>query len=186
MGRCHDGAVQTRPAGCPTLETERLLLRPFRDDDLDDYFAVLDTPEVRRWLHLPAGLTRGDAWQQMAGFMGQWALRGTGQWALLERSSGAFLGRAGLHHPERPDWPGVEVGWTLHPDHWGRGYATEAGAEAIRYAFEDLDLDRIFSCILPENEASQAVAVRLGMELLEERTMDFFPSAPHGIWSRAR
>ena len=81
MGRCHDGAVQTRPAGCPALETERLLLRPFRDDDLDDYFAVLDTPEVRRWLHLPAGLTRSDAWQRMAGFMGQWALRGTGQWA---------------------------------------------------------------------------------------------------------
>ena len=91
--------VETRPAGCPTLETEHLFLRPFRDDDLDDYFAVLDTPEVRRWLHLPAGLTRGDAWQQMAGFMGQWALRGTGQWALQERSSGAFLGRAGLHHP---------------------------------------------------------------------------------------
>ena len=107
-------------------------------------------------------------------------------WALEERSSGAFLGRAGLYRPEYPDWPGVEVGWTLHPDHWGRGYATEAGAEAIRYAFEDLDLDRIYSCILPENEASQAVAVRLGMELLEERTMDFFPSAPHGIWSRAR
>jgi RimJ/RimL family protein N-acetyltransferase len=74
----------------------------------------------------------------------------------------------------------------LHPDHWGRGYATEAGAEAIRYAFEDLDVDRIFSCILTDNDASQAVAVRLGMELLEERTMDFFPAAPHGIWSRAR
>ena len=81
---------------------------------------------------------------------------------------------------------GVEVGWTLHPDHWGRGFATEAGAEAIRYAFEDLDLDRIYSCILPGNEASQAVARRLGLELLEERTMAFFPSAPHGIWSRAR
>ena len=175
-----------RSGPCRTLETERLILRPFRDEDVDDYFGVLDTSEVRRWLHLPAGLNRSNAWQQMAVFLGEWALRGTGQWALEERSSGAFLGRAGLYRPEYPDWPGVEVGWTLHPDHWGRGYATEAGAEAIRYAFEDLDLDRIYSCILPENEASQAVAVRLGMELLEERTMDFFPSAPHGIWSRAR
>ena len=171
---------------CPTLQTDRLILRPFRDDDVDDYFAVLDTPEVRRWLHLPAGLDRSGAWKQMAGFLGEWTLRGTGQWALEERFTGAFVGRAGLYRPEYPDWPGVEVGWTLHPDHWGRGFATEAGAESIRYAFEDLDLDRIYSCILPGNEASQAVARRLGLELLEERTMAFFPSAPHGIWSRAR
>jgi len=120
-----------RSGPCPTLETERLILRPFRDEDVDDYFGVLDTSEVRRWLHLPAGLNRSNAWQQMAVFLGEWALRGTGQWALEERSSGAFLGRAGLYRPEYPDWPGVEVGWTLHPDHWGRGYATEAGAEAI-------------------------------------------------------
>ena len=167
---------------CPTLETERLVLRPLKDDDVDDYFAVLDSPEVRRWLHLPESLDRSDAWQQIAGFLGQWVLRGTGQWALEERSTGAFLGRAGLHRPERPDWPGVEVGWTLHPDHWGKGYATEAGTAAIRYAFAELELDRIFSCILADNGPSQAVARRLGMELLEERTMAFFPSAPHGIW----
>ena len=171
---------------CPRLETDRLILRPFQDDDVDDYFAVLNTPEVRLALHLPESLDRSDAWQQMAWFLGQWALRGTGHWALEERSSGLFLGRAGLHRPERSDWPGVEVGWVLHPDYWGQGYATEAGTEAIRYAFEDLDLDRIYSCILPENLQSQAVAQRLGMELLEERTMAYFPSAPHGIWSRAR
>ena len=171
---------------CPTLETNRLVLRPFRDDDLDGYFAVLDSPEVRRSLHLPDNLDRSDAWQQMAWFLGQWVLRGTGHWALEDRTTGVFLGRAGLHRPEREDWPGVEVGWVLHPDYWGRGYATEAGAEAIRYAFDELDLERIYSCILPENVQSQAVARRLGMELLEERTMAYFPSAPHGIWSRAR
>ena len=171
---------------CPTLETDRLVLRPFRDDHLDDYFAVLDSPEVRRSLHLPDNLDRSDAWQQMAWFLGQWVLRGTGHWALEDRTTGGFLGRAGRHRPEREDWPGVEGGWGLHPDYWGMGYATEAGAEAIRYAFEELDLERIYSCILPENVQSQAVARRLGMELLEERTMAYFPSAPHGIWSRAR
>ncbi len=171
---------------CPTLETERLVLRPFRDDDVDDYFAVLDSPEVRGSLHLPESLDRSDAWQQMAWFLGQWALRGTGQWALEERSTGVFLGRAGLLRPVRPVWPGGVCGWSLHPNFWGYGFASVAGAEAIRYAFEELDLDRIFSCILPDNTPSQAVARRLGMELLEERTMAFFPSAPHGIWSRAR
>ena len=171
---------------CPTLETERLILRPFRDDDTDAYFRVLDSAQVRESLHLSETLDRSDAWQQMAWFLGQWVLRGTGHWALEERSTGDFLGRAGLHHPERPDWPGVEVGWVLHPDYWGRGYATEAGAEAIRYAFEELDLEQVYSCILPENRQSQAVAQRLDMELVEERVMAYFPSAAHGIWSRTR
>ena len=88
------------------------------------------------WLHIPESLDRSDAWQQMAWFLGQWELRGTGHWALEEKNSGQFVGRAGLHRPERHDWPGVEVGWVLHPDYWGKGYATEAGAAAVRYGFE--------------------------------------------------
>ena len=169
-------------SACPTLETENLILRPFKDDDVDDYFGVLDSPEVRRWLHIPESLDRSDAWQQMAWFVGQWELRGTGHWALEEKKSGQFVGRAGLHRPERHDWPGVEVGWLLHPDYWGRGYATEAGAEAVRYGFEELQVDKLFSCILPENYRSQAVAKRLGFEFLEERVLAFFPKLPHGIW----
>tara|TARA_A100001037_G_scaffold130346_1_gene118066 strand:+ start:36566 stop:37093 length:528 start_codon:yes stop_codon:yes gene_type:complete len=169
-------------SACPTLETENLILRPFKDDDVDDYFGVLDSPEVRRWLHIPESLDRSDAWQQMAWFVGQWELRGTGHWALEEKKSGQFVGRAGLHRPERHDWPGVEVGWLLHPDYWGRGYATEAGAVAVRYGFEDLQVDKLFSCILPENHRSQAVAKRLGFEFLEERVLAFFPKLPHGIW----
>ena len=169
-------------SACPTLETENLILRPFKDDDVDDYFSVLDSPEVRRWLHIPESLDRSDAWQQMAWFVGQWELRGTGHWALEEKKSGQFVGRAGLHRPERHDWPGVEVGWLLHPDYWGRGYATEAGVAAVRYGFEDLQVDKLFSCILPENHRSQAVAKRLGFEFLEERVLAFFPKLPHGIW----
>ena len=169
-------------SACPTLETENLILRPFKDEDVDDYFGVLDSPEVRRWLHIPESLDRSDAWQQMAWFVGQWELRGTGHWALEEKKSGQFVGRAGLHRPERHDWPGVEVGWLLHPDYWGRGYATEAGAAAVRYGFEDLQVDKLFSCILPENHRSQAVAKRLGFEFLEERVLAFFPKLPHGIW----
>ncbi len=169
-------------SACPTLETENLILRPFKDGDVDDYFGVLDSPEVRRWLHIPESLDRSDAWQQMAWFVGQWELRGTGHWALEEKKSGQFVGRAGLHRPERHDWPGVEVGWLLHPDYWGRGYSTEAGAAAVRYGFEDLQVDKLFSCILPENHRSQAVAKRLGFEFLEERVLAFFPKLPHGIW----
>jgi RimJ/RimL family protein N-acetyltransferase len=118
----------------------------------------------------------------MAAWRGQWELRGTGQWAVEEKETGTLVGRAGLHNPAREDWPGVEIGWVLHPDRWGRGYATEAAQRAIDYAFGELDLDRVCSVILPENRRSIAVAERLGFSLDEERVLSNFPSMPHGIW----
>jgi RimJ/RimL family protein N-acetyltransferase len=171
---------------CPTIDTDRLRLRPFREDDLDAYAAVLQTPEVRASLHLPDDISRYDAWLSIAQWLGQWELRGTGQWALEEKASGAFVGRAGTHFPAHDDWPGIEVGWTLHPDHWGKGYATEAGAAAIDYAFAHHDVDALYSVILPENTASQAVAKRLGFTLFETRALSHFPSIKHGIWRRQR
>jgi ribosomal-protein-alanine N-acetyltransferase len=155
---------------CPTIETARLTLRPFREDDVDAYAALLQTPEVRASLHL----------------LGQWELRGSGQWALEAKTTGTFVGRAGLHVPERSGWPGIEIGWALHPDHWGNGYATEAGAASVVYAFAHHDVDEIYSVILHENAASQAVAQRLGFTPWEERVLSHFPLKPHVIWRLRR
>jgi RimJ/RimL family protein N-acetyltransferase len=171
---------------CPTIETERLLLRPFRESDLEAYTAVLQAPEVRASLHLPDDIGREQAFSQMAGWLGQWQLRSTGQWALQEKATGEFVGRAGSHWPEREDWPGIEIGWTLHPDHWGKGFATEAGAAARDHVFAHHDVDAIYSVILHENKASQAVARRLGFTPWEERTFASFPSLPHMIWRLQR
>ena len=171
---------------CPTLETNRLILRPFRDDDLSDYFAMEDTPEVRAGLCTPDAFGVADAFRKMAAWLGEWELRGTGHWALEERDTGRFVGSAGLHLPEHQNWPGVEVGWTLHPDRWGCGYATEAGSAAVRYGFGELGEGRLFSCILLDNCRSQAVARRLGFEFVEERTVSHFPNEPHGIWALDR
>jgi RimJ/RimL family protein N-acetyltransferase len=163
-----------------------LVLRPLRESDLDAYTAMMQTPEVRASLHLPDGYGREEAWQQMAAFSGQWVLRNHGQWALEERASGAFVGRAGPHRPERDDWPGIEIGWALHPDHWGKGYATEAGRAAIAWVFANHDVDELFSLILHANLASQGVAKRLGFALDHDRVMKAFPSAPHGVWKLTR
>jgi RimJ/RimL family protein N-acetyltransferase len=171
---------------CPTLVTERLILRPLEETDLDAYTEMLLEPEVRTSLHLPASFSRAHAWVGMAQWRGQWELRGSGQWAVEERSTGWFVGRAGLHRPEWQDWPGLEVGWVLHPAYWGRGYATEAGASSIAYAFEVVGADEVFSVILPENLRSQAVASRLGLDLVEERVLSSFPDSPHGIWRLGR
>ena len=171
---------------CPTVETDRLRLRPFTEADLDRYLAIHTTPEVRASLHIADSFDREAAWGQMAHHLGQWALRHSGQWGVELKSTGELIGRAGTHRPERADWPGLECGWTFDPAHWGRGYATEAGRATVEWAWANHDVDRLYSVILPTNGASQAVAERLGFTLLEERTLAFFPSAPHGIWSLAR
>ena len=86
----------------------------------------------------------------------------------------------------RSDWPGLELGWTFHPSHWGNGYATEAGRANMDWAFANHDVDELVSVILPENAASQAVARRLGFTLRDERVLSFFPAKPHGIWFKPR
>lgn len=151
----------------PTLTTERLILRAFRDDDLDAYAEMCADPEVMRYLGEGRTLTRAEAWRQMALIVGHWQLRGFGMWAIEEKASGRLIGRAGLFEPE--GWPGFEVGWVLGRAWWGHGYATEAAREALRYAFEDLDRDHVISLIRPDNHPSIRVAERLG-ERLEGET----------------
>jgi ribosomal-protein-alanine N-acetyltransferase len=171
---------------CPTLTTERLVLRPFRADDLDPLHAIMTTDEVRASLHVPDDFSRAAAWGSLISFAGLWEVRGVGQWALEERDSGRFVGRAGLYWRVEPEWPGVEVGWLLDPAVWGEGYATEAGDRAVRYGFDEVGEDTLYSVILPENTRSQAVARRLGFSPWEERLLPHFPSAAHMVWRLTR
>jgi RimJ/RimL family protein N-acetyltransferase len=143
----------------PRLQTERLLLREWRDGDLDAYAEMYADPEVTRFLGGPA--SREQAWRQIALFTGHWELRGHGQWVLERRADGRFVGRAGLWRPE--GWPGLEVGWALRRDAWRAGYATEAARAAVAWARETLGADELISIIAPENAASERVARRIGM-----------------------
>ena len=101
----------------PELQTERLVMRGFRDEDLDELAAINADPEVTRWVGDENGLTREDTWRRIAYWVGHWELRGFGQWALIERDSGGLVGRAGLLQPE--GWPGLEVGWLVGRDALG-------------------------------------------------------------------
>lgn len=148
------------PFEIPVLETARLRLRSFRDEDLDDYAALCADPEVMRYLGTGQTLGRAEAWRQMAFILGHWRLRGFGLWAVEARDSGELLGRIGHLHPE--GWPGFEVAWTLARPHWGKGYATEGARAAVAHAFTALGRDRVISLIHPENRASIRVAERIG------------------------
>lgn len=160
-------ANPSRPV--PTLETERLLLRPFRDEDLDAYAAMCADPEVMRYLGGRSVLNREDAWRQMAMFVGHWQLRGFGVWAVAERASGTLVGRVGLHFPE--GWPDREIAWTLARPYWGCGFALEAARAALAYAFGPLDWQRAISLIDPDNRRSIRLAERLGERFEGEVTL---------------
>jgi len=143
----------------PRLETERLIMREWRNSDLDAMAAILADPEVMRYLS-GEPLARNDAWRNLASAAGHWVLRGYGTWAVERKSDGALIGRVGLIQPE--GWPGLEVGWTLGRPYWGQGYATESASTATSYGFLTQPVERLLSLIHPENKASQAVARRLG------------------------
>jgi RimJ/RimL family protein N-acetyltransferase len=151
----------------PELQTERLVMRGFREDDLGALAAISADSKVTRWVGDPNGLSREQTWRRMAYFVGHWELRGFGQWALFERDSGLLVGRAGLLQPE--GWPGLEVGWLVAREHWGRGFAPEAGRASMDWARDELGADHIISLIEPDNERSARVAEKLGMTV-EGRT----------------
>jgi len=151
----------------PEVQTERLLMRGFREEDLDAWAAICVDDEVTRWVGDPDGLSREDAWRRMAYFVGHWELRGCGNWALVERETGVLVGRAGLFYPEA--WPGLEVGWLVGREHWGRGYAPEAGRASMEWARTELGADHVISLIEDDNHRSARVAEKLGMTV-EGRT----------------
>lgn len=142
----------------PVLQTPRLVLRGFGPDDFEGFAALCADAEVMRFMGPPVG--RAEAWRLLATIVGHWSLRGHGLWAVEERATGAFLGRAGLWNPE--GWPALEVGWALRREAWGKGYATEAGRAALDWAFAALGAEHVVSLIHPANARSIRVAAKLG------------------------
>jgi RimJ/RimL family protein N-acetyltransferase len=146
----------------PTLETPRLLLRPTALEDLDGFATLAADPESARFI---GGVQpRSMAWRAMSAMAGCWALQGFGMFSVVEKATGRWVGRVGPWRPE--GWPGPEVGWGLLRECWGRGYATEAAAAAITWAFDHLGWSEVIHCIAPANTPSQDVARRLGSRLL--------------------
>jgi RimJ/RimL family protein N-acetyltransferase len=147
-----------------TLQTGRLLLRPFVPDDLDA-LTELHAEESFWWYPLGRGMTPAET----AGFLarvtqGYESHDHPSLHAVIERSSGSLVGWAGLSVPLfLPEvLPAIEVGWRLGEAFRGLGYATEAGAAGLRWGFNELGLDEIVSIYEPDNVASGRVMDRLG------------------------
>lgn len=146
------------------VETERLVLRPWVPDDIEDLTAVFAEPSVWRF-PFGRGLTGKECEAFLARQIDHWDDHGFGLWAVEHKPGSAVVGYIGLAIPH---WlpevlPAVEVGWRLHPHHRGQGLATEGAKASLRHGFEQLGLDRIIAICQPENAASVRVVEKLGM-----------------------
>ncbi|MGE0741708.1 MAG: GNAT family N-acetyltransferase [Hyphomonadaceae bacterium] len=167
------------PNTAPRIETERLVLRAWRASDLDPFAAMMADADVARFLandQLPRD--RASAWRDMAIFVGHWALRGYGLFAVEDRASGEFVGRIGAWRPE--GWIGLELGWALARAHWGKGYGLEAARAAGDWVFTSQAPERLVSVIHANNTRSQTLARRLGMSV---SSATIHAGMPHDIWA---
>ena len=174
--------TRNNPAGAAWLETARLRLRPPCADDAPAFSALMrDTAaadSLRGVLDAAAARRRLDRQIQ------EWASRGYGKFAVIEKRSGRWIGRAGPSHPRAEDE--LEVGWAVLPAYWGRGFATEAASAAMSFAFDHCGADRVFHYIAPSNAASRSVARKLG-SVDSGRTADLSGlNAPVNVWSQCR
>jgi RimJ/RimL family protein N-acetyltransferase len=158
--------MNTQSAGLvPTLETERLLLRAHREDDLAAQARTMADPTVVRHLG-GTPFTREDSWRRILAARGLWALLGYGYWAVERKEDTALIGQVGFADFKREMEPAIEglpeMGWIFAPQAQGRGYAAEAVTAALAWADETLAGREIVAIIDPDNVRSIRIAERAG------------------------
>jgi RimJ/RimL family protein N-acetyltransferase len=174
------------------LETARLALRDWREPDRAPFAEMNADPAVMEYFFRPLSSVESDALMDV--FQAELDESGHCPWAVEELSTGAFIGFVGLHAvpTQLPFAPATEVGWRLARPYWGRGYATEAGAAAVRFGFGTRGLDKVLSFTSTLNVRSRRVMERLGMSHDEADNFDHPNIAeghrlwPHVLYSLSR
>jgi RimJ/RimL family protein N-acetyltransferase len=146
------------------IETERLIIRPWRDSDRSEYLASCNDEAVTTYLGGPAAVEDIDA--SLARIRKSQEENGFCFWVIERKSDGAFLGYCGFKVARDEGTPiegDVEIGWRLRQDAWGQGYALEAARACLDWAWSNLKADRVVAITVPTNRASWSVMERLGM-----------------------
>ena len=145
------------------LESARLVLRQWRDGDLQDFARMCADPQVMRYF--PAKLSHLESAALIGRIRGHFAEYGFGLWALQRKDTGEFIGLTGLLNVsfEADFAPAVEIGWRLAREHWGLGYASEAAWTALRAGFDQLKLEELVSFTAGQNAQSEKVMQAIGM-----------------------
>src|SRR5438309_8129816 len=151
------------------LETDRLLLRQYVEEDAEAFFRLNTTPEVLRFVPDKALLSVEQARQILIDHpMADYRKYGFGRGACILKNTGEQIGFAGLKYLE--ELGEVDVAYRLLPKYWGQGLATEAALASVRFGFADLDLKRIIGLVMPENKASVRVLEKTGLRYVETAT----------------
>ena len=145
------------------LESARLLLRQWRDEDLPAFAAMCADEQVMRYF--PETLGRLQSAAVIGRIRGHFAEHGFGLWALERKDSGEFIGFTGLAEVgfEAAFAPAVEIGWRLAREHWGLGFASEAAWTCLRCGFGQLGLDEVVAFTAQPNLPSEKVMQAIGM-----------------------
>jgi RimJ/RimL family protein N-acetyltransferase len=146
-------------------QTQRLLLRQPTADDRSLYHSHFTHPEVERWLRPPPlpPFNSGALDELVEGDQAHWSDHGFGPWVLIERETGVFVGRGGLHWTTVKDKAMIELAWSIEPSRHNRGYATEMATAAIAWSCE-MKIDELIALVLPANVPSRRVAEKVGGE----------------------
>jgi len=163
----------------PFLQTDRLLLRPWRETDREPFAALNADPAVMEHFAKPLDQSESDAFIDR--IQAHFVREGFGFWAVELPGVAPLIGLVGLARPtfSAHFTPCVEIGWRLARAHWGRGFATEAAQAAVRFGFEQLGLDEIVAFTVPGNTRSRAVMERIGMTCSPDDDFDH-PMLPEG------
>jgi RimJ/RimL family protein N-acetyltransferase len=152
-------------------QTDRLVVRYLRLDDLDDFAALTSDPDVVRYMDEGRPLTREQTERWLGITLENYRVRGYGCFGITDRTSDRLIGFGGFARP--PDRPGtVELIYALAPHAWGRGLATEAGRAIIEFGFSSCGLRRIEATVDPVNEPSKRVLEKIGMTYDGRRAED--------------
>ncbi|WP_322767846.1 GNAT family N-acetyltransferase [Frankia sp. Cr1] len=143
----------------PTVITDRLVLRCWRPGDIGPYAAMNADEETMRFLNGTFG--REGTERLITHLIGMWALRGHGMWAVEDKTTGEFLGRAGTYYAD--GWPGIEVAVSIRRDRWREGLGTEAIRAALTFGFTMLGVDELVTVTDQGNAGMNGIARKLGM-----------------------
>jgi ribosomal-protein-alanine N-acetyltransferase len=163
-----------------TLETARLLLRPLGPEDAPALAAVLGDAETMRWYPRPYSGDEVRVWieRQVARYP-----EGSGLLGLVEKETGRLIGDCGAVWQEVEGRTELEIGYHVHRERWGRGFATEAAKAAMDHAFGRFEVERVVSMIRPENAASRRVAEKNGLTV--DRVV-FWRGYEHCVYQRVK
>lgn len=156
-----------KPTTFPSFETERLLLRPFRIEDVHPWFVLNQDPEITRYTGDGGVVSEAEMeYRIRTHVLGDYEKYGFGRWVVIHKQDNCIIGFAGLKFI--PEFDVVDIGYRFAPKYWRQGIATEACLEALKFGFNQLDLKRIVAYILPENIGSQKVLEKLGFCFVRE------------------